>query len=140
VTFLVECGTTTDSHCFLCHLSLETRVGIFFQQDGASPHFGLQVAAYLNQRYESRWIGRRGPVPCPPRSPDLTPIDFFLWDPVEGVTYRTNVHTTDKLGYRIMDAAAYIRDHPEMIERAVNCCLERPRLCIENRSGYFEEL
>ena len=30
-----------------------------------------------------RWIfkkiGREGPTPWPPRSPDITPLDFFLW-------------------------------------------------------------
>jgi hypothetical protein len=41
-------------------------------------HFGYQVTAFLNQRYGNYWIGRRGPVPWPLRSPDLTPLDLFL--------------------------------------------------------------
>lgn len=32
---------------------------------------------FLDQRFEE-WIGRAGTVPWPPRSPDLTPLDFFL--------------------------------------------------------------
>jgi hypothetical protein len=38
---------------------------------------GSQVTAHLYLRYENRWIGRSGPVPWPPKSPDLTPLDFI---------------------------------------------------------------
>ncbi|GBM88486.1 hypothetical protein AVEN_269361-1 [Araneus ventricosus] len=31
-----------------------------------------------------RWIGRGGPVLWPPRSPDLTPLDFFPMGPSQG--------------------------------------------------------
>jgi hypothetical protein len=34
----------------LMDVLLETRLRIFFQHDGACPHFGHQVTAYLNQR------------------------------------------------------------------------------------------
>ncbi|KAJ4439237.1 hypothetical protein ANN_07357 [Periplaneta americana] len=30
-------------------------------------------------RFSGRWIGRGEPTSWPPRSPDLTPLDFFLW-------------------------------------------------------------
>jgi Transposase. len=50
---------------------------IWFQQDGAPPHYGVQVREYLNNTFTGRWIGRRGTIEWPPRSPDLTPLDFF---------------------------------------------------------------
>lgn len=55
-----------------------------FQQDGAPPHFLCDVREYLNTHLPHRWIGRASEddVPLlkwPPRSPDLTPCDFFLW-------------------------------------------------------------
>ena len=28
---------------------------------------------------QNRWIGRIGTVEYPPRLPDVTPMDFFLW-------------------------------------------------------------
>jgi hypothetical protein len=58
-------------------VSLETKRGIFLQHDEAPPHFD-QITAYLNQRYENRWIGHRGPVTWPPRSPDLSRLIFFM--------------------------------------------------------------
>lgn len=36
------------------------------------------VVRYLNKTYGAKWIGTRGPILWPPRSPDLTPHDFFL--------------------------------------------------------------
>ena len=52
---------------------------IHFQQDGAPPHYLGEVREYLNTRFLGRWIGRAAPIAWPPRSPDLTPLDFFLW-------------------------------------------------------------
>ncbi|KDR20859.1 hypothetical protein L798_04664, partial [Zootermopsis nevadensis] len=48
-----------------------------FQQDGAPPHFHTDVRACLDLHFPSRWIRRAGPIAWPPRSPDLTPADFF---------------------------------------------------------------
>ena len=50
---------------------------LFFQQDGAPPHYALRVRSYLNEVFPQRWFGRRGSIEWPPRSPDLTPMDFF---------------------------------------------------------------
>ncbi|PNF20181.1 hypothetical protein B7P43_G16983 [Cryptotermes secundus] len=51
---------------------------IHFQQDGAPPHYLGEVREYLNTRFPGRWIGREAPIAWPPRSPGLTPLDFFL--------------------------------------------------------------
>lgn len=34
----------------------------------------------LNDHYPGKLIGHGGPVPQPPRSPDLTPVELLLWD------------------------------------------------------------
>jgi hypothetical protein len=36
---------------------------IYFQQDGASPHYHHDVRAYFDAVRPNRWIGRRGSVP-----------------------------------------------------------------------------
>ncbi|GFT09837.1 uncharacterized protein TNCV_416221 [Trichonephila clavipes] len=56
----------------------------FCIQEGAPPHWNKKVREFLNERLPHRWIGRAGPQDLtslywPPRSPDLTPFDFFLW-------------------------------------------------------------
>jgi hypothetical protein len=52
---------------------------IYSQQDGAPPHYLEQVREYPNAHFLGRWIGRAAPIAWPPRSPDFTPLDFFLW-------------------------------------------------------------
>jgi hypothetical protein len=51
---------------------------ILLQQDGALPHYLGEVREYLNIRVPGQWIGRAAPIAWPPRSADLTPLDFFL--------------------------------------------------------------
>jgi len=41
--------------------------------------------------YNDRWIGRGGPTICPPRSPDLTPMDLFLCGHIKALTYTSPV-------------------------------------------------
>ena len=43
-------------------------------------HLEAQIFLHLiffNERFPDAWIGRGGPIPWPPRSPDLSPLDFF---------------------------------------------------------------
>ena len=51
---------------------------VIFQLDGAPPHWGLNVRAALDAEFPGRWIGQGGPMTWPPRSPDVTPVRFFL--------------------------------------------------------------
>jgi hypothetical protein len=62
------------------------------QQDGAPAHFHLEVCRHLNTTLPQRWIGRTSNedsalIPWPPRSPDLTPCDFFLWGYIRDKVY-----------------------------------------------------
>ena len=41
---------------------------LFFQQDGAPPHYALRVRDYLNEVLPQRWFGRRGSSEWLPRS------------------------------------------------------------------------
>jgi len=45
----------------------------------------------LDATFPNRWIGRDGPALWPPRSPDITPIDFFLWGYLKDKVFSTAV-------------------------------------------------
>jgi hypothetical protein len=49
-----------------------------FQQDGSPPHLHREVTSYVN-RTVLTWTGRGGKIAWPPRSPDLSPLDFSIW-------------------------------------------------------------
>ena len=38
---------------------------LFFQQDGAPPHYSLTVRQYLDQAFLHHWLGRRGSIEWP---------------------------------------------------------------------------
>ncbi|GFW52938.1 uncharacterized protein TNCV_2395171 [Trichonephila clavipes] len=51
---------------------------LWFQQDGATCHTARATNDLLKDTFGDRLISRFGPVNWPPRSCDLTPIDYFL--------------------------------------------------------------
>ena len=61
---------------------------ITFQQDGAPPHWGSDVRRFLDAAFPNRWIGRDGPTPWPPRSPDITPLTSFYGGYVKDKMFR----------------------------------------------------
>jgi hypothetical protein len=67
-----------DLPLLLEELDLNTRERMWFQQDGAPPHFHRNVRQHLDDNFTNIWIGRGSNNLWPPRSPDLTPLDFFL--------------------------------------------------------------
>lgn len=76
-----------DLPAYLENVPLAVRLNLWYQQDGAPAHYARFVRMFLNQRFPNRWIGRGGPVLWPPRSPDLNPLDFFLWGYVKDAVY-----------------------------------------------------
>ena len=83
------------------HLGLDQ---VYFQQDGAPAHFSLQVRHFLEATFPDRVIGRGCSIQWPPRSCDLTPMDFFLWGYIKDRVYKQKCHTLDQLRGRIRRA------------------------------------
>jgi hypothetical protein len=111
---------------------------IVFQQDGCSAHYFRPVREYLDERFRDKWIGRRGPVEWPPRSPDLAPNDFFLWGHLKSVVYRTAPTSLDDLRNRIVTACRQIP--PEVFQRVREAFHQRLFYCQEVNGAQFEHL
>ena len=61
-----------------------------YQQDGASPHHSRAARQILDDKLNGRWIGRRGPIEWPARSPDLTPCDYWCWPYLKSLVFENN--------------------------------------------------
>lgn len=110
--------------------------GLIFQQDGAPPHYALTVRQWLNDTFPGAWIGRRGPIEWPARSPDLTPCDFYLWGVLKDRVYGANPRTIEQLKREITDAIGEIsNDECRKVCRSVR---SRMRACIDKDGGHFE--
>ncbi|GFW17776.1 DUF4817 domain-containing protein [Trichonephila clavipes] len=70
---------------------------LWFQQDGATCHTARATIDLLKDTFGDRLISRFGPVNWPPRSCDLTPLDYFLWGYVKSLVYADKSQTLDHL-------------------------------------------
>ena len=52
---------------------------VYFQQDGATCHTSGETIDLLRGKFPDRVIFRNGDYNWPPRSCDLTPLNFFRW-------------------------------------------------------------
>jgi hypothetical protein len=69
---------------------LSVRRNTWFQHDGAAAHFAHQAWEHLTTTYDC-WTGQGEPMAWPPRSPDLTPMDFFIWGHIKDLIYTSPV-------------------------------------------------
>lgn len=47
-----------------------------YQQDETTPHYVVEIKAYIYQVFPKRWIGHRGEIECPASFVDLTLVHF----------------------------------------------------------------
>ncbi|GFV02873.1 hypothetical protein TNCV_3610021 [Trichonephila clavipes] len=90
---------------------------LWFQQDGATCHTARATIDLLKDTFGDRLISRFGPVNWPPRSCDLTPLDYFLWGYVKSLVYADKPQTLDHLEDNIRRVIADIR--PQMLEKII---------------------
>ncbi|GFX61661.1 putative transposable element [Trichonephila clavipes] len=90
---------------------------LWFQQDGATCHTARATIDLLKDTFGDRLISRFGPVNWPPRSCDLTPLDYFLWGYVKSLVYADKLQTLDHLEDNIRRVIADIR--LQMLEKVI---------------------
>ena len=82
---------TAERYCnkLLCsvvdELSEEEKLTAYFQQDDATAHTANSKLRFLNDIFQTRFISERI---WPPRSPDLSVLDFYLWGAVKQKIYQ----------------------------------------------------
>jgi hypothetical protein len=92
----------------------------------------------LDLTYPDRWIERGGVVNWPPRSSDITPLDFFFGGHCKEIMYHTMPNTEEELRGRIITAAATVT--PEMLERVHGNIIKRANACLDANGQNVEHL
>ncbi|GFX66066.1 DUF4817 domain-containing protein [Trichonephila clavipes] len=90
---------------------------LWFQQDGTTYHTARATIDLLKETFGDRLILRFESVNWPPRSCDLTPLDYFLWSYVKSLVYAEKLLTLDHLEDNIRRVIADIR--PQMLEKVI---------------------
>ena len=86
-------------------------VNIWFQQDTATCHTAEATHDILRPIFEDRIISLRADVVWPPRSYDLTPLDYYLWGAVKDKCYADKSETIDALKDNIPEAIVKMQLH-----------------------------
>lgn len=110
---------------------------IFYMHDGASAHYAKSVRDFLDDKFRNRWIGRRGPIEWPARSPDLTPTDFFLWGFLKDRVYATKSRNLQALKDAIITEIQSLSI--ESCRRVCQSVPERLQLCKDLEGGHIEQ-
>ena len=80
----------------------------WFQQDGAPSHTSRITIDFLKNLFPGRLMSKSGDLDWPPRSPDLTPADFFLWGYLKSKVYVNKPRTVEELKDNIREEIAAI--------------------------------
>ncbi|GFW48956.1 hypothetical protein TNCV_3901541 [Trichonephila clavipes] len=83
-------------------------------------------------------MSRFEPVNWPPRSCDLTPLDYFLWVYVKSLVYADKPQTLDHLEDNIRRVIADIR--PQMLEKLIKNCTFRLDYIRASRDSHRPEI
>ena len=110
--------------------------------DGApSTTFQSKCPQLFASQYPNRWIGRGNdaPVKWPPRSPDMTPLDYFLWGSLKTIVYSRPINNEEEMWERIQNAVNILKNDAELMQRVNLNFLRRINLCTYVNGGHFEQ-
>ncbi|KFM72033.1 hypothetical protein X975_15411, partial [Stegodyphus mimosarum] len=110
---------------------------MIFMQNGAPPHIVVWVQQMLRQKFTTeRIISRYFPTAWPPRSPDLTPCDFWLWGYLKSKVYQGVVQDLAMLKDNI---SRTVREIPaDMLFSAVVHIVHRMQYVVYNNGSRIE--
>ncbi|GFW48926.1 uncharacterized protein TNCV_3901241 [Trichonephila clavipes] len=107
--------------------------------DGATSHTANPVKAFLIQTFgEDRIVSRCYKYPWPPRSPDLTPADFWLWGYLKSRVYLSGPSSLSELKDVIRREVSSI--HPDMLNSAVAGFVTRLECFLSCDGGHLEHI
>ncbi|KAJ8963208.1 hypothetical protein NQ318_018674 [Aromia moschata] len=105
--------------------------------NGCLAHHAVTVRKWLNSEFNEHWIGRDDPILWPPRSPDLTILDFYIWGCLKQTVYREPLENDEEqLKTRIQNAVKSLSI--EEIRNSFNEFRARIEICAEKGGALFE--
>ena len=110
----------------------------WFQQDGATAHTARLTMNLLREMFPGRLVSKYGDVDWPPRSPDLTAPDFFLWGYLKGKVYANQPKTLRALKTNIRREIAAITT--EMLEEVMENAQKRAQLCLKEKGKHLRDI
>lgn len=111
---------------------------MWFQQDDATCHTSNETLELIHEKFPDRLISRFGDVNWPPRSCDLTPLDYFLWGYVKDEVYKNNPTTIEELKTNIEQEIREIQ--PQLCKKVIENFTQRIDVCKRARGGHLDDI
>ena len=108
-----------------------------FQQDGAASHCSNACPSFPDGKFQERIISRRTERVWPAHSPDLSPLNFWLWGELQQTVYDKKPATVKGLRRIVNKAARTISE--ETVRKAAASFLRRVEKCALKEGGHFED-
>ena len=117
-------------------LTPQDKMQFFFQQDGATCHTSHRSLTRVHDMFtEERTTSKRL---WPPRSPDLSSCDFYLWGALKQKACANNPYNLDQLKENITEAMTRInREELQAVSANVVKCAQK---CIDVNGEHFQHL
>ncbi|GBO27520.1 hypothetical protein AVEN_245013-1 [Araneus ventricosus] len=111
---------------------------IIFVQDGTLPDIDRRVKQLLRQHFtDAQVISRHFPIAWPPRSPDVTPCDFWMWGFLKDNIYSRRPAPLSDLKDSFW---RHVLDIPtDSLHSAVENMVLRLECIVEHEGGRFEQ-
>ena len=107
----------------------------YFQQNGATYHTSNESMTEIESFFDDRIISK--PL-WPPRSPDLSPPDFFLWGALKGKAYAKKPRTIQELENNIRREIAAISE--DVLQAIFANMKRRVQLFLDSGGEHFQHL
>ena len=111
---------------------------IWFHQDEAACHTANVTIDFLRIVFENRIISRNSDVNWPPRSYDLTSLDYFLWEVVKDKCYANHPETIEALKREIEVAIHGIE--AQTIENVLKNWADGMGYCNASRGSHMNDI
>ena len=111
---------------------------VWWFQDGAPAHRLLAVKNRLINVFGNRLVALGTNVEWPARSPDLTPLDFFVWGYLKSKIFKTPPGNIQILRERIINEITELSQRPEFIIRSIREMRRRTVLCLQRNGQHVE--
>ena len=109
---------------------------LYFMQDGATPYTAISSKYVLSDIFQDRLIGKVFSIICPPYSPDLTLIDFWLWPKLKAIILsKRHKPLASVRGLKLALMHAFRRLQSENFDHVVPSLLRRMSSCFA-KNGY----
>ena len=107
----------------------------YFQQDGATCHTSNESLTEIESFFDDRIISE---ALWPPRSPDLSPPNFFLWGALKGKAYANKPRTIQELENNIRREIAAVSE--DILQATFANTKHRVQLCLDSGGEHFQHL